>query len=320
MFRKPSQSHYLIRHLLSLLFIAGLMRCETSPSQTETKPTEALPTMSANFDLQGHRGCRGLMPENSLPAFLRALDIGVTTLELDVVITADSQVLVSHEPFFSHEICLDPQGQAITEEEEKQHNIYQKSLEECQQYDCGSKHVERFPNQQKMRVAKPTLKEVFSQVETYLSQKGKEPVFYNIETKTTLAGDGVFHPEPEVFVTLLNQVIKEAKLSDRVYLQSFDVRTLQIARKRDLGLQLVLLVENEDSPQANLDVLGFTPAVYSPWFKWVDADLVSFCKEKKMKLIPWTVNEPEDIRQMIDLGVDGIISDYPNRVKDIMAK
>ena len=269
---------------------------------------------SKALDIQGHRGCRGLLPENTIPAFRKALELGVQTLELDVVITAYSQVIVSHEPFFNHEMSLKPDGSEISEEEERSHNIYQMDYATAATYDVGQKPHPRFPDQEKMAVAKPLLAEVIANAEAYAKELGRELPYYNIETKTTLAGDDSFHPGPERFVDLLMGVIQEGGIAERTYIQSFDVRTLQVMQQKYAGIPLVLLVENEEGAQANLDKLGFKPAVYSPWFKFVDEELVAFCEAENMLLIPWTLNEEAEIKRALELGVDGIISDYPDRV------
>ena len=283
-----------------LLLIMLLFACAPGEEQT--------------LDIQGHRGCRGLLPENTIPAFEHALELGVTTLEMDAVITKDKQVVVSHEPFMSHEICLTSSGEEILETEERSHNIYQLTYEEVAAYDCGTKYHPRFPDQKKMAVSKPLLRAVIEHAETYQQENNRPPVFYNIETKSKPEGDSLFHPEPKEFVDLLVAVFKETGIYDRTTLQSFDVRTLQYAHEAYPDLTLVLLIENKKSLEENLEILGFVPQVYSPYFQLVDANLVAVCREKGMKLIPWTVNESSDIEEILALGVDGIISDYPDRV------
>ena len=124
--------------------------------------------MNQDIDIQGHRGCRGLKPENTITAFKEAVDIGVKTLELDVVVKKNKDVIISHEPFFNHEISTGPKGEEITEENEKEHNMYEISLEEIQSYDVGMKAHPRFPMQKKMSVAKPTLKEMVTEIEAYV--------------------------------------------------------------------------------------------------------------------------------------------------------
>lgn len=269
-------------------------------------------------DIQGHRGCRGLMPENTLSAFLHAIDLGVTTLEMDAVISRDNQVVLSHEPFMSHDICQDPDGKEITAVNEEKYNLYQMTFEEIEAFDCGSKVHPRFPDQKKIHAFKPLLRAVIDSVETYVRTRGLPPIRYNIETKSSLSGDGIFHPEPEVFVDLLVAVLREKKVLDRCLIQSFDVRTLQIAHKKYPDISLVLLVGNQDGLAVNLKRLGFTPEAYSPHFELVDQQLIDACHEGGMIVIPWTVNERKDIDRMIELRVDGIISDYPDRVLDLV--
>lgn len=266
------------------------------------------------MDVQGHRGCRGLMPENTIPAFIKAIDLGVTTLEMDAVISKDGRVIVSHEPFLSHVICRDPQGMEISEEEEREYNLYEMTYEEISQCDCGSRLHPDYPEQQKLSISKPLLSDVISEVEAYIEKKGLEPVRYNIETKSTKEGDGIYHPEPKEFVDRLMDVIQAKDIAERTSLQSFDVRTLQYANEQYPDMELALLVGNARDMESNLEALGFTPEIYSPYYKLVRKKTVQQAREKGMKIIPWTVNKPKDIQKMISLKVDGIISDYPDRV------
>lgn len=272
------------------------------------------------LDIQGHRGCRGLLPENTIPAFLEAVRLGVTTLEMDAIISQDGQVVVSHEPFLSHLICHNAKGEPISEKDEKEYNLYQMSYAEIAQCDCGSKPNPGFPEQENFTVHKPLLSQVIDTVEQFVKQEGLSPIRYNIETKSSEEGDDVFHPKPAKFTQLLLRVIQEKNIQDRTTIQSFDVRTLQEIRKTAPAYPLALLIGNTDSPQENVEKLGFTPEIYSPHFKLADTSLLDYAREVNMQVVPWTVNEPEDIRSMIELGVDGIISDYPNRVIEITSK
>lgn len=269
---------------------------------------------SQNFDIQGHRGCRGLFPENSIEAMKRAIDLGVTTLEMDVVISKDKQVFLSHEPFLSHEICLDKNKNEITEANERSYNLYQMNYDEIKTCDCGSKIHPRFLDQQKLETYKPLLSEVIEFTEKYIEKNypGRK-IYYNIETKSDAKGDGIFHPEPKEFVDLLVSVLKNTTISDRVYIQSFDVRTLQYLHQKYPKYKTVLLVENEMSIEENLKTLGFKPNVYSPEFILLDEKKVKLLHKKGIKVIPWTVNKTEDMQKVISYGVDGLITDYPNR-------
>ena len=266
------------------------------------------------IDKQGHRGCRGLMPENTIPAFIKAIDLGVNTLEMDLVITSDNKVLVSHEPFFNHEITTLPNGELVLESNEKELNIYKMTYSEVIKYDVGSKAHPRFPQQLKMKVHKPLLSEVIDSVETYIKENQKPAIYYNIETKTNFQTDGVYHPEPKEFVDLMMDVIFEKKIENRVIIQSFDIRTLHYLHQKHPDIKTALLVEDFDKKDflKQIEDLGFVPTIYSPAQNLVTPKLVKECKSKKVKLIPWTVNNISSINKLTKMGVDGIISDYPN--------
>ena len=266
------------------------------------------------FDKEGHRGCRGLMPENTIPAFLKAVDLNVTTLEMDAVITKDSEVVISHEPFFNHEISKKPDGDTVQESEDRSLNIYQMNYEEVKQYDVGLKPNPRFPHQQKMHAVKPLLKDVIDSVEAYTSLHKKAPVFYNIETKCSPEGDGIYHPQPAEFVELIMTIIKAKKIEERVIIQSFDIRSLQYLHEHYPSIKNSLLIEDIDKrPFAQqLKALGFIPTIYSPEYSLVTPLLVKQCHDTGVRLIPWTVDDKVEIDRLKKMGVDGIITDYPD--------
>ena len=266
------------------------------------------------FDKEGHRGCRGLMPENTVPAMLKAVDLGVTTLEMDAVITKDKQVILSHEPFFNHDITTKPDGKYIDEGQERNFNIYRMTFEETRQYDVGMKLNPLFPRQQKMKASKPLLREVIDDVEAYVKLKGMKEVFYNIETKTQPFTDNTYHPSPEEFVDLLMQVIEQKKVGDRVIIQSFDFRTLKVLHQKYPEIKTAALIEDFDkrSLETQLAELGFIPTIYSPAYSIVTKELVEKCHKQYIRIIPWTVNDKEAIQKLKSLGVDGVITDYPD--------
>lgn len=271
-----------------------------------------------NLDIEGHRGCRGLMPENTIPAMIKAVDIGVTTLEMDACITKDKQVIVSHEPFFNHEISTKPDGSLVTEAEEKKLNMYQMYYEEISKWDVGTRPHPRFPNQQKIKINKPLLRNLIDSIESYIKIKNLTPVFYNIETKSLPEGDSLYHPLPEEFVDLLLNVIFETKIEDRVIIQSFDFRTLQVIHKKYPNIKTAALIEEGvfTPIEKQIEKLSFIPSIYSPHYLLVSTHMIDYCKTNNIKLIPWTVNDLSVARQLVDMGVDGLISDYP----DIMVK
>ena len=213
------------------------------------------------FDVQGHRGCRGLMPENTIPAMIKALDLGVTTLEMDVVITKDNKVLVSHEPWFEAEITTKPDGSFIKPGEAMQYNIFQMNYEEIVKYDVGMKPHPRFPQQQKIKAIKPLLADLFDSVAENMKIRRRPFPYFNIETKCLPAGDGRFHPKPEEFVELLMAVIKEKQLEERVIIQSFDFRTLKYLHEKYPSIKTAMLIEDSDENDfdGQLNKLGYTP-------------------------------------------------------------
>lgn len=265
-----------------------------------------------SFDWQGHRGCRGLMPENTLPAMLHAIDLGVTTLEMDAVITKDKQVILSHDPYFNHEITTEPDGSFVKENEEKTLNIYQMTYEEVSRFDVGMKPHSKFPQQQNIKAIKPRLADVIDSAEAYTKAKNFSGKFYNIETKSQHVTDNVFHPEPAEFVELIMQVIREKKIEKRTIIQSFDIRTLQYLHKKYPEIKTALLVEDKGDFQDHLHKLSFSPTIYSPDYALVNSSLVKQCKESRIKIIPWTVNDVSKMKELKEMGVDGIITDYPN--------
>lgn len=270
------------------------------------------------FDLQGHRGCRGLMPENSVQGFLKALDYGVNTLEMDVVISKDSFLIVSHEPYFSSMITTTPKGDSILPKDEKKFNIYQMTKAEIQLFDCGKKKHSWFPKQEKITTVKPTLSEVIVSTEQKIKRNKLGKITYNIEAKCSPDGDTIFHPKPKPYAKMLLEEIKRLKIKDKVSVQSFDNRFLKAFRELNDEIPLVLLVENSLSLRDNIDLLGFAPAVYSPQFKLVNQKMLKEAHELGIKVIPWTVNEVEDMQTMKELGVNGLITDYPDRFQQLL--
>jgi glycerophosphoryl diester phosphodiesterase len=278
-------------------------------------PSCTPPGAMSEFDLQGHRGARGMRPENTIPAFRYALDQGVTTLELDVIISADNKVVVSHDPVFNPAICSHPDGAPVTESESAALPLHSLTYDQIAAYDCGVRRHPGFPEQVPERAHKPLLVDLAGAVKVHIAESGRGPVKWNIETKSTPAGDGHLNPDPETFAALLHGAMTEAGILSDAFVQSFDIRTLQSMRRLDPEVPLVLLIAEslDQGLEANLAALGFVPAVYSPDFRLVDEALVRGVHERGMTLIPWTVNEVDDMERLRSLGVDGLITDYPNR-------
>ncbi|MFD1874845.1 glycerophosphodiester phosphodiesterase family protein [Hymenobacter bucti] len=267
-------------------------------------------------DIQGHRGCRGLMPENTIPAMRRALDLGVTTLEMDIAISQDKQVLLSHDAYLNADFVYQPDGQPIAKADEKKLKLYGLPYADIRRYDVGSHGNPQFPRQQKLRTHKPLLAEVIDSAEAYATRTHRAAPFYNIETKTTPAGDGIDHPAPAEFVQLLLAVVTAKSIQSRVVIQSFDPRTLEVVHRTQPQLRTALLVANSDSLPVNLQRLSFRPTIYSPYYKLVTPELVRACHQRRILIIPWTVNTPAEAKHLLEQQVDGLITDYPDLVKN----
>jgi len=269
------------------------------------------------FDLQGKAGARGVMPENTIPGMLKALDLGVNTLEMDAVISKDKQVVLSQEPYFNNEISLMPNGKAITFKDQKNYNIYKMDYEQVKKFDVGSKVHARFPGQMKFKAYKPLLSETIDAVEAYVKEKRLARPVYNIETKTIKNGDNEFHPEPAEFIELIMEVVNAKKISKRVIIESFDMRTLQYLHEKYPKIQTSLLIDEKEPFEDYIAQLGFKPTIYSPYSVLVGKGLVDRCHEMGIKIIPWTVNTVKDLKYLMSLGVDGVITDFPNLMDQI---
>lgn len=285
------------------------------------------------FDLQGHRGARGLAPENTLPAFERALDLGVSTLELDIGVTADGVVVVAHDPYLNPLTTRDAAGQWLPGP--RGPLLRSLTLAQLQAYDVGriqpgSSYARSFATQQGgdgVRI--PTLAQVFELVQARRAQQ----VRFNIETKIRpdRPDDTV---DAETMTRALLQVVRDAGLVQRVAIQSFDWRTLQLVQRLEPRIPTVHLTNESHGDNNNvrdgswnagftLAALGTVPAMvkaaggstWSPNLGAVREERVRQAQALGLKVIPWTVNEPADMDRLIGWGVDGIITDYPDRLR-----
>jgi glycerophosphoryl diester phosphodiesterase len=287
------------------------------------------------FDLQGHRGARGLAPENTLPAFERALEIGVTTLELDIGVTADGIVVIHHDPHLNPAITRDPGGQWLAGS--KGPLIKSLTLAQLQAYDVGrinpeAPYAKTFITQQARDGTRvPTLASLFERVKAL----GAREVRFNIETKLNPAqpDDTV---SAEAMTRALLKVIQDAGMTQRVTIQSFDWRTLQLVQQMAAAIPCVYLTvqtANNDNVRDGTWTAGLKigdhasvpklvkaagGAVWSPNGGALTEALVKEAQALALKVIPWTINNPADMERLIAWGVDGIITDYPDRLRAVM--
>lgn len=274
-----------------------------------------MPQSATRPQIHGHRGCRGLLPENTLMGFLHALALGVDALEMDVVISADQQVVVSHEPWLSAALCHDAQGHRIPTAAERRHNLYHLPYAEIRRCDCGSLPHPQFAEQRPAPAAKPLLREVLAAAEAACQRLGRGPVRYSIEVKCSPAGDDLYHPKPRPFLALVAAEIAAAGVAARSTILSFDGRILQAARTEWPALGTCLLVEADQPWLSTLAALGFVPTVFGPDFRSVSAAALQQLRvtHAHLLVVPWTVNAPADMRRLAALGVAGLTTDYPDR-------
>jgi glycerophosphoryl diester phosphodiesterase len=294
-----------------------------------------LTTQAAAFDLQGHRGARGLAPENTLPAFERALALGVSTLELDVSLSADGVVVIAHDPYLNPLITRDASGQWLAGS--KGPLIRSLSLAQLQAYDVGriqpgTPYATTFSNQQPLDGTRiPTLAALFERVKLL----GAIGMRFNIETK--------LNPEqpadtasPEQMTEALLKVVRDAGMLTRVSIQSFDWRTLQIVQRLEPSIPTVYLsiqTANSNNIASGAWTAGFKiaehasvpamvkaagGAVWSPNGGALTQALVQQGQALGLKVIPWTINQASDMERLIGWGVDGLITDYPDRLREVM--
>ena len=286
------------------------------------------------FDIEAHRGGRALRPENTLPSFANALSMGVDTLELDMGVTRDGVVVVSHERGLNPDLTRAPDGRWIATEIP----LVDLTLAEVRQYDVGqirpgSAYAARFPDQLAVPGTRvPTLAEVFDLVR----RSGDRHVRLNIETKIDPA-----HPQeskdPQQFVAAVLELLRREQFADRVMIQSFDWRTLLLIQKQAPAIPTVYLTQ-QGSPDATIHrdepspwTAGFDPqdhggsvprtvkaaggAIWSPDYRDVDARSIAEAHRLGLPVVVWTVNLPEDMARLIDMGADGIISDRPDLLR-----
>lgn len=268
------------------------------------------------FDLQGHRGARGLLPENTIPSFLKATEYDVDTIELDLVVTGENELLVSHEPWFNYKISSHPDGTPVMESEQMSLNIYDMTYDEIEQFDVGMRGNPDFPRQEPMKVSKPLFKDAIRAVEEHAAENNLAPLYYNIETKSEPEYYGIYVPQPAEFAKLLfdelTELDSEFDILDRVTVQSFDPSTLIEFRKLDSEVSQAMLVFENKPVQEFIDTLGYTPEIWSPNYNLLSAETVQDLHNRNMKVIPWTVNTVNEMRVLLQMGVDGIITDYPD--------
>ena len=262
------------------------------------------------IDVQAHRGGAGLMPENTIPAMQNALDLGVNTLEFDLHLSQDGQVVVSHDSYFHPRYSTRPDGTLILEEDAKEY-LYTMPYDSIARYDVGQRFVDRWPGQKKLAVSKPLASELIDFAEGY----AKTPVNYNIEIKSWPGeGEGTLWPEYHVFCDTCVPLLLSKNLGKRLIVQCFDTRALNYMHEKWPELTLSYLTEDYDGGdiEALLQNLDFVPQWWSPESSVVTPENVAWCHAHGIGVVPWTVDDPAEMRRLVDCGVEAIISNYPD--------
>lgn len=265
------------------------------------------------FTVHGHRGCRAYLPENTLPAFLKAVEMGCHGLEMDVVLTQDGQVLVSHEPWLNPEICLGPKGEWLDPKSGKAHNLYHLPYAAIKALDCGSLGHPRFSSQRPLPTYKPSLADVIDAVEALTTQQGLLPVRYTIEVKYDPAERGLYYPPESELIAPLLTVLEKKGVMSRALVQSFDLECLRWTHKLAPEVTISLLTDDERPLGEQLDELGFVPRFHGPNFRHITPARMAAARAHGIQVLPWTVNELADMERLVEWGVAGIITDYPAR-------
>lgn len=256
------------------------------------------------------------MPENTIEAMKHCLDMGVNTLEMDFVLSGDGKVVVSHENYFHHRYTTRPDGSLVQKGDPKEY-LYKMTYDQIAKYDVGLRPTETWPDKACMPAVKPLAEDLIAFVENYTKENGLSPVRYNIEIKSSQAdGQSINWANYDKLADAIMRLLVKFHLDDRLVVQCFDVRTLNYIQPKYPEINFSYLISNKTELDFDgyMALLKFTPKWLSPHHELVNEELIAKCREKGMKIVPWTVDKPEDIKRMIDLKVDAIISNYPDRV------
>lgn len=265
-------------------------------------------SQSESVSFFGHRGCRGLLPENTLEAFEKALELGVDGIEWDVVVSKDKELIISHEPYLDASYCLDENGNEVSASDGKKVNFYQLSTEEIQSIDCGSKPYSRFPEQQKIRTHKPTVQEAFQK----LDLKDKIILF---EVKSEPKDYGVYQPEPSEFADIIANEIADYQYRDNIVFMSFDPVLLEELHKILPDHRYVYLTYKPfKSVKTFLKEISFKPYALGMYHPTIRKRDIKKLHQKDINVFAWTVNKENQSNKLIRYGIDGIITDYPDRI------
>ena len=293
----------------------------SSPGTSSSHPAEThspVRTVVTPAVVHAHRGGAAEYPENTLEAMLHAVSIGVPVLEMDLHVTRDHQVVLSHDPYLQRSKFLKPDGSEIQATEQDQYAIYALPYDSLKSFDAGSRFNPQYPLRRQLRCHIPRVGELIDSVEAYTARHGLQPVSYNIEIKSWPDKDGLYTPDYRTFTDLCMEVLLSKQLGDRLIMQCFDARTLNYLHERYPQVTLSYLIESEAGVdlESQLRRLTFTPPILSPDHHLVDEAWMQQARQKDFQIIPWTVDDPEEVQRLAKLGVDALITNRPTAVRE----
>ncbi len=253
------------------------------------------------YKIFGHRGCRGIYPENTINGFKKAIALGVDGIELDIVVSKNQELIISHESYIDTNYCL------TTKLDEKNLNIYKMNVTEIQKIDCGSKFIKEFPSQLKVKEKKPTYKEFKKELNNYNGD-----ILFEIKCEYNLVNE--YFPEYENYARIVFEETRYSKHLDNIYFMSFDFRILNELFKIMPNSKYIYLSSNKDFRQ-EMKLLNFDPVGVGIDFNLISQEIIDFIHNKKQIIYGWTINDEENSKTLTSMGIDGVITDYPNIIK-----
>lgn len=257
-------------------------------------------------EIYGHRGFRGKYPENSLIGFQKAIELGITGIELDVVVNKNKELVISHEHFFQKEFCFDSLGKEI--QKEKENIIYKLTQEQISKFDCGSKYHAAFPNQLKIKTTKPLFQD-------FINTTNLQNVILLFEVKSNPKEYGISQPEPKEYCEIILNELKNYPFKTNVRIMSFDNQILEELHKLDSTFPLIYLTYLPKSPTYFLKELSFTPFALGMFYPTINKRKVEKLHKVNVKLFAWTVNSTSYLEKFQKIEVDGVITDFPDLFK-----
>ena len=262
----------------------------------------SLAVMGQNeYKIFGHRGCRGIYPENTIKGFKKAILLGVDGIELDVVVNKNQELIISHEPYIDTNYCL------TSKVNEESLNIYKMNVSEMQEIDCGSKFIKKFPNQLKVKERKPTYKEFKEELIDYQGD-----ILFEIKCNYKLVNE--YFPDYENYAKIIFEETRYNKHLEKIYFMSFDFRIINELFKIMPNSKYIYLSSNKEFRQ-EMKLLNFEPFGVGLDYNIINQEIIDFVHNKKQVIFGWTINDEENSKTLTRMGLDGVITDYPNIIK-----